>query len=310
MTGPLSDCFHGSFASAGHNKMKIKMAIFAAASILVTASPAWATAVSSGWLINGGLGTNWSSDLGVDFSQQVHHDANEPSFTNSGTTTPLTPYGHEFSNQGVLVSLDVNKRGLGVLGGTVSAFSPAAGEIEGKVFHTRMDLHTPPIDQYGMFTSAFIGGPIYFGGIPPGFPTIVYWGFQWKIDVTRGDPSQSLAADLRPPGIGAINISGMHNDSGLIFGSVCLNRGDGGCSGTGSGSVNPEFSFELGNGASSSSRGAAATLDTWLTFSSAPITRMPLLSPVPDPETYAMLIAGLGLVAGFVGRRRKPAKLA
>lgn len=31
-----------------------------------------------------------------------------------------------------------------------------------------------------------------------------------------------------------------------------------------------------------------------------------VLSPVPEPETYAMLLAGLGLV-GFVGRRRKTA---
>ena len=281
-----------------------KAALGCIASLFMVVSPAWATVTSSGWLINGGLGTNWSSDLGVDFSQQVHHDSSEPSFTNMGTTTPVTPYGHEFSNQGVVVSLDVDKRGLGGVGGTMSAFSPAAGNIEGKVFHTRIDLHTPPIDQYGMFTSGSIGGPLYFTGIPPGFPTIVYWGFQWKIDVTRGDPSQSLGADLRPPGVGAINISGMHDDSGLLFGSVCLNRGDGGCSGTGSGSVSPQFSFELGNGAGSSGLGAAATLDTWITFSSAPVTHMPLLTPVPEPETYAMLAAGLGLV-GFVASRRK-----
>lgn len=281
-----------------------KAALGCIASFFMVVSPASATVTSSGWLINGGLGTNWSSDLGVDFSQQVHHDPGEPSFTNMGTTTPVTPYGHEFSNQGVVITLDVNKRGLGGVGGTVSAFSPAAGDIEGKVFHTRIDLHTPPIDQYGMFTSGNIGGPIYFTGIPPGFPTIVYWGFKWDIVVARGDPTQSLAAGLRPPGVGAINISGMHNDSGVLFGSVCLNRGDGGCSGTGSGSVNPQFSFELGNGAGSSGLGGAATLDAWITCSSAPITQMPLLTPVPEPQTYAMLAAGLGLV-GFVARRRK-----
>jgi hypothetical protein len=30
------------------------------------------------------------------------------------------------------------------------------------------------------------------------------------------------------------------------------------------------------------------------------------ISPVPEPETYAMMLAGLGLV-GFMGRRRKAA---
>lgn len=272
-------------------------------STFMAVAPAWATVISSGWFINGSLGTNWSSDLGVDFSQQVHHDPDEPSFTNMGTTTPATPYGHEFSNQGVVVSLDVDKRGLGGVGGTVSAFSPAGGDIEGKVFHARIDLHTPPIDQYGMFTFGTIGGPIYFEGIPPGFPTIVYWGFQWKIDVTRGDPSQSLGADLRPPGVGAVNISGMHDDSGLLFGSVCLNRGDGGCSGTGAGSVSPQFSFELGNGAGSSGLGGAATLDTWITFSGAPLAEVPILRSVPEPETLALLMAGLGLI-GCIARRR------
>ena len=33
-----------------------------------------------------------------------------------------------------------------------------------------------------------------------------------------------------------------------------------------------------------------------------------VLSPVPEPETYAMLSAGLGLI-GFITRRRKAATL-
>jgi hypothetical protein len=40
------------------------------------------------------------------------------------------------------------------------------------------------------------------------------------------------------------------------------------------------------------------------TFATATAVSSFALAPVPEPETYAMLLAGLGLVAGVVRRRK------
>jgi hypothetical protein len=42
-------------------------------------------------------------------------------------------------------------------------------------------------------------------------------------------------------------------------------------------------------------------------FATTKLAQATLAAPVPEPETYAMLLAGLGVV-GAVARRRKPAR--
>jgi hypothetical protein len=51
--------------------------------------------------------------------------------------------------------------------------------------------------------------------------------------------------------------------------------------------------------------GAGATTFSVTSFSVAPVSVDPVTTPVPEPSTYALLLAGLGLV-GFMARRRAP----
>ncbi len=78
-------------------------------------------------------------------------------------------------------------------------------------------------------------------------------------------------------------------------------------------------SYSLGAGnfqATSGNATAVSTANTWLSNLSGPITMtanvwatqssqdLAVFAPVPEPQTYAMMLAGLGLM-GFVARRRK-----
>ena len=78
-------------------------------------------------------------------------------------------------------------------------------------------------------------------------------------------------------------------------------------------------SYSLGAGnfkATSGTATAVSTANTWLGNLSGPITMtanvwasdshqdLAVFAPVPEPETYAMMLSGLGLM-GFVARRRK-----
>jgi hypothetical protein len=81
--------------------------------------------------------------------------------------------------------------------------------------------------------------------------------------------------------------------------------------------------FGLGNGSfqvASADGGAIALANSWLsTLNSGPITKtlnvwrdvnggtqdLAVFAPIPEPEIYVMMLAGLGLM-GFVARRRRP----
>jgi hypothetical protein len=71
------------------------------------------------------------------------------------------------------------------------------------------------------------------------------------------------------------------------------------------------YTFTVGSSALShqlSYNGTGTSSFTWLTSPSTGggLTVGPTVSAVPEPETYAMLMAGLGVV-GFMARRRKSA---
>jgi hypothetical protein len=262
-----------------------------AAAILFVASPAWAAASFNGATLYGGLQTIWSSDLGRPYGQSIHPDT---ATYNDGTTTPATPADHSFANESVTVTLAA--RGLS---GTETVTVPASGGIEGGIYHSNAVLTTPSVDYYGLGLGSSFSPRLYFSGVSS---NTLYYGL--RLSETGLGPSNYFQVG----GPGSVNFnSTATNYSQDFFGMTNLLTwaGDGSVRGSsnGSGFVGISAGATSMNGSNSTHPGATQTFDMWVTFSETPITAMNV-TPVPEPETYAMMIVGLGLM-GAIARRRK-----
>ncbi|MFZ2334854.1 MAG: PEP-CTERM sorting domain-containing protein [Sideroxyarcus sp.] len=264
-----------------------------AAAILFVASPAWAAASFNGASFNGGLQTIWSSDLGRPYDQPIHPAT---AINNDGTTTPATPTNHMFANESVTVTLAAKG-----LSGTETVSAPATGSIEGGIYHYQAVLTTPQVGYYGLGLGSTLGADIYFSGVSS---NTLYYGL--RLSETGSGPSHSF--HVGGPGVNFNSTASNYSQD--FFGSTNLGKWSGGSlqnSFDGSGFVGFSLSANSMNPSGSNLPGATQTFDMWLTFSETPITAMPntsnITSPVPEPETNAMMMAGLGLL-GFVSRRR------
>jgi hypothetical protein len=247
----------------------------AALSSLLLAGAAGATTIfadGSSLGASSGAGTNWSSDLGVDYFHGVFPDS--PNI-GSGATTPLRPQGSLFSKESVTNSVGpvVNFGGsTGVLGATATldvALGGAGAVVDGKVNHVHFDESVPSIGGYGMFVnSTMVADTFFYGGIPQ-TPTFVYWAYQWAMSTELPADSHLTADYLIDIGGntngGRIEANGVApgNFGGSAFGVFQLRGGDtGGTINLGYGLESSVFSFAPQTGPAAARRPAAARPST------------------------------------------------
>lgn len=282
----------------------VAASVFAFVALLAWAGYSHAGINSYGAVLRGGSGTDWSSDLGLDYHWPLHLDdpADGASDTiGPGSTNPFKPWNYYFNGESVDSTSYYSSPSY--LSSALHVAIAAGGDVEGKVSHIHIDNTVPPVGGYGLGSHSSVNATFAFDGGTPGSPTTVYYAFAWLI--TTDIPavpgaSMEYLIDVGSNGTGRVQGGGTpQNLSGSRFGSFILGNGGGGTSFNGSGVDTSQFSFAAFNGSGSSNPGGHSTYDVWFAFSAAPITTL----PVPEPATYALMLAGLGLVAGVARRK-------
>ena len=286
-------------------KRSVAACVFALVALLPWAGLSYAGINSYGAQLRGGSGTDWSSDLGLDYHYPIHLDDpgdGASDIIGPGSTGPFKPWNHYFNGE----SLDSISyySSPGYLSSALHVYIAPGGDVEGKINHIHIDNTVPPVGGYGLGSHSAVNTTFVFDGGTPGSPTTVYYTFAWLIttDVpaVQGVGMEYLF-DVGSNGTGRIQGGGpLGNLAGSRSGSFNLGTGGGSTSFSGSGVNTSQFSFAVFNGAGSSNPGGHSTYDVWFAFSAAPITTL----PVPEPGTYVLMLAGLGLVAGATRRRR------
>ncbi len=149
--------------------------------------------------------------------------------------------------------------------------------------------------------------PISIGGLLPGFS--LYQGLAPAAAYDTSVVSQAYRAGLGFPTEGSVNALGsfqIGNDSGVI--KLLTFVGYAADEGVADGLVSKTFA--LGAGAYSLWIGGAnyAGQLSPLPLNTYGVTASIGVAPVPEPETYAMLLAGLGLMGAIARRRSTAAK--
>lgn len=275
-----------------------------ALSVALAFSSAHAGINSHGAQVRGGSGTDWSSDLGPDYRYPIALDdpQDNTSPIGPGSTTMSHPWNYFVSGESIYNSSYYSSPGY--LGSAQRIDIAPAGDVEGAVHHVHMESTVPPVGGYGLGAHSSVSTNFFFDGGTAGSTTTVYYAFDWRTTTTLVGSNVSMGYGIFVGGIWVIG-GQPENNSGTVFGSFNLGNCGGSTSFTGWGCNTSLFSLSAFNPAGSSNPGGYATLDVSFTFSAAPITEVPAM-PVPEPETYAMMLAGLGLLA-LVSRRRKRA---
>lgn len=255
--------------------------------------------VSEGAQVRGASGTDWSSDLGLDYRYPISLD-DPGDFTSpigTGSTTMSHPFGYYLSGESVYNESYFSS--LGYLGSFQRIDIAAAGDLEGKVHNVHMESTVPPVGVYGLGAHSAVNTNFYFSGGIPGPPTTAYYAFDWLIQTTIVGAGPSMEYGVYIGGIWAAGGGEVRNLSGTVSGAFNLGNCSGGTSFNGAGCNTSLFSFATFNPAGSSNPGGTSSLDVAFVFSSTPITAV----PTPLPASYPMLVAGLALL-GYRRRRR------
>ncbi len=277
-----------------------KLQRFAAASaLLICSAHAFASTANSGMVLIGGLETGWSSDLQAQLMPQ--YQSLHPTATGLyGSTSPVTTADHLFAGESITANLSVWG-----LSGSTTVIAPPVGTVDGQIYHMSMVLHTPAVDYYGMSIHGMVNSFIYLSG---GSSNQLYYGL--RVSETTAGGADGGATGNNHVMYVTFNDSYSINtpDSNFSyesFGSTTVKTWSGGSgvnSSTGSGFVSLDFQPGAGHYGGGVGPGQTTTYDLWLTLSSTPVTSMP--SAVPEPETFAMMISGLSLIA-FLARRKR-----
>ena len=264
-------------------------------------SIAHAGITSEGALVTGASGTEWSSDLGLDYTYPISPTA--PVF-GTGGTSPVRPDGYLF--QGESIDNYSYYSSPAYLGSTSHTDIGSSGAVEGVVHHIHMENTVPGVGFYGLGAYSQVQTKFNFDGGTPGFATTVYFAYEWQITTDIPDTPGASISYLVNVG-DSVEASGitLQNLSGNGFGSFLLSNCCGGNSFTGSGTHLAQFSFEAFNASGSSNVGGTSDYDVWFAFSTTPITDVPLAQTAPEPATIAAL--GLGLAGLKLARRRRAA---
>jgi len=224
------------------------------------------------------------SNMGVGASMQVIN-----------TKDPLT---------GVSVALDIGTTQLGATAASVDLTQATTGIH----VHSSMTFSSVTADSAVLDFSIGMNGNGY-----PGNAFGPYMGILGPSDINGGHLLYTIAApttwtvsyDLLVSGSNTFGMNPINIHAagfGLNLGGVTPTPGH--YSGTetfavGAGTWHVDVGFSPNAGGGSSFGDLNGEYEGTITFNFGPVA-----APVPEPETYAMLLAGLGLL-GFVARRRK-----
>jgi hypothetical protein len=285
-----------------HSNIPAAVPRIATVMLFLCGATAQAGIINDGAQLRGASGTIWSIDLGVEYNYPL--DPAASSVGTGSTTMTHTPSdyvsGESIFNNSYFLAPSF-------LGSSQRIDLAPAGDVEGVVQRLHMESTVPPVGYYGLGAQSSLDARFHFEGGTPGFVTTVYYAFQWSATSNVVGPGALMDFAIYGDGIPGVQQNNVapQSLSGTFYGSVLLGDCGVGLSFSGSGCAFTRFSFGSMNPSGSLSEGGTSMFDVSFTFSAAPITTVPVAA-IPEPETYAMLLAGLGLM-GLVARRRRTA---
>ncbi len=269
---------------------------------LVGAGPVWPATGTN-------VGADWSSDFGVDYLAHPNGTV-----IGNGSVTPgpwwgSDPWGYLAPNQSY--SAQVSRPGFlgGDVSGRIGVDLGSYGAIGPSVVH-RYSLDFL-LDNPAGCCGVGVGGTIDMRydfdktGYSSSNPATQYWVAEWSVDIVN--PGTSYFLDFNASFLGLSLLPGSSpatgHYEGVMYGSGTLPWNDSFCSFPNDCDRAYWRLYGSGGIAGGGMLGVASLdMDVAIAFSGSPIYA--ISAPIPEPETYAMLLAGLGLL-GVAARRRK-----